>query len=73
MRFLLAAFLLMAPPAFGQVAPPPDPQIMIYRQLLDAANSQLAATAAALQAAQARIKELEEQQHQATAKNTENK
>jgi hypothetical protein len=58
LRYVLA-LLLLATPAFAQQQPQQDPQIMIYRQLLDNANSQLAAVAAQLQQALARIKELE--------------
>lgn len=63
MRSLLTVTVLLgllAIPALAQT-PQQDPQIMIYRQLLDSANSQLAAVAAQLQQAQAKIKELEQQ------------
>jgi hypothetical protein len=56
--FAITGFVLLASPAFAQ-QPPQDPQIMIYRQLLDSANSQLVAVAVQLQQAQAKIKELE--------------
>ena len=58
-RIVFGAMLLLVTPAIAQ-QPAPDPQIMIYRQLLDQANSQLASVAAQLQQAQAKIKELED-------------
>jgi hypothetical protein len=55
------ALMLATASALAQQPPPPsDPQIMIYRQLLDQANSQLVSVAAQLQTANARITALED-------------
>ena len=52
MKHLLisAALIALTAPAFAQSAPQaPDPQIQVYRQLLDNANAQLAAAVAQAQ------------------------
>lgn len=46
----LSLALLAAAPAFAQQPPRQDPQIMVYRQLLDSANAQLAQTVATYEA-----------------------
>lgn len=46
----LSLALLAATPAFAQQPPKQDPQIMVYRQLLDSANAQLAQTVATYEA-----------------------
>lgn len=50
LRILLLFSLLAAIPAFAQQPPRQDPQIMVYRQLLDSANAQLAQTVATYEA-----------------------
>lgn len=44
-----ALSLALAASALAQQQPPIDPQVAVYRQLLDNANAQLAQTVAALQ------------------------
>lgn len=60
MKWLLISLLLITP-ALAQQQPPQDPQVLIYRQLLDNTTSQLVLTAAELAKAKERIKELETQ------------
>jgi hypothetical protein len=67
MKKLIFAFLLFVTPASAQQAPP-DPQVQMYRQLLDNANSQLVGVAVQLQQAQAKIQELEKQLNDTKAK-----
>lgn len=47
---ILSLALLAATPAFAQQQPRQDTQIMVYRQLLDSANAQLAQTVATYEA-----------------------
>ena len=43
-RLLISAALIaFSAPCFAQTPPPVDPQVAVYRQLLDNANAQLAA------------------------------
>jgi cell division protein FtsB len=49
-RMIVVVALYAFSPAFGQQQPPVDPQVAVYRQLLDNANSQLAQTIVAMQA-----------------------
>jgi len=62
LRLLPIALLLGATPVAAQdrIQGAVDPQIVIYRQLLDQANANLVAVAAQLTQTQARIKELED-------------
>jgi hypothetical protein len=64
---IFAAFTLLSGIAHAQVQGPPDPQVVIYQQLLSEANARLVASAAheqitaqELKQSQARVKELED-------------
>ena len=63
---LVGALCAMATSALAQQTPPADPQVAVYRQLLDNANAQLAQSIAA---AQGQIAQLQKELAAEKAKN----